>query len=138
MASKKLMDLLNAAAAREIQVSIQYVWQHVMVKGIESESVAKVFQEISVEEMKHYEAIAERIDYLGGRPTVKPTEIKFGETTKEMLQIDKKAEEEAIDLYKGIIKVATQEGDNTTKFLFEDILKQEEEHHYKFKTLLGE
>lgn len=138
MTSKKLMDLLNAAAAREIQVSIQYVWQHIMVRGVESESVAGVFEEISRAEMKHYEAIAERIDYLGGRPTVKPTEIKFGETTKEMLQIDKRAEEEAIDLYKGIIKVATQEGDNTTKFLFEDILKAEEEHHYKFKTLLGE
>jgi len=29
MASKKLMDKLNEAVARELQVSVQYMWQHV-------------------------------------------------------------------------------------------------------------
>ncbi|MEM3581585.1 MAG: ferritin, partial [Candidatus Bathyarchaeia archaeon] len=29
MASKKLLEMLNDAIAREMQVSIQYMWQHV-------------------------------------------------------------------------------------------------------------
>jgi bacterioferritin len=136
MASKKLMDLLNAGAASELQVSIQYIWQHIMSKGLFSESISKVLEETAITEMKHYERIAERIDYLGGNPTTNPAPIKFGKTIKEMLALDKKAEEEAIVLYKETIEVAKQEKDVTTAFIFKEILKDEEDHHYKFSTLL--
>ena len=34
MASKKLISLMNEGIARELQVSIQYMWQHVLVTGI--------------------------------------------------------------------------------------------------------
>jgi bacterioferritin len=54
-----------------------------------------------------------------------------------MLGFDAKAEEEAIDLYKEIIKLAASEGDTTTRLLFEQILSEEEEHHDTFTTLLG-
>ncbi len=136
MASKKLQDMLNDAIAREIQVSIQYMWQHVMVKGINSESVGGVFKGIAMAEMKHAEAIAERLDYLGGAPTTKPTPIAIGKTAREMLEINKKAEEEAIKLYKEIISVAAKEEDVVTRKLFESILSDEEGHHNTFSTLL--
>jgi len=32
--SAELLDLLNKAIAREIQVSIQYMWQHVLWQGM--------------------------------------------------------------------------------------------------------
>jgi len=134
--SKKLMDLMNAGAAREIQVAIQYIWQHIMARGMLSESISKVLEETAIAEMKHYERIAERIDYFGGRPTAKPTEIKFGDSLREMLEYDKRAEEEAITLYKETISVAKAENDPTTAFIFNEILEQEEDHHYKFSTLL--
>jgi bacterioferritin len=35
VASKKLLELLNKGIARELRVSIQYMWQHVLAKGIE-------------------------------------------------------------------------------------------------------
>lgn len=136
MASKKLQDMLNDAIAREIQVTVQYMWQHVMVKGINAESVGGVFKGIAITEMKHAEAIAERLDYLGGVPTTKPTPIAIGKTAKEMLQINKKAEEDAIKLYKEIISVASREGDVVTRKLFESILSEEESHHNTFSTLL--
>lgn len=136
MTSNKLKEMLNQAIAREIQVSIQYMWQHVMVRGINAESIGGVFKGISITEMKHAEAIAERLDYLGGLPTTKPTPIEVGKNAKEMLEIDKKAEEEAIALYKEIIKLAEKEGDIVTKRLFESILADEEAHHNQFSTLL--
>lgn len=34
MASDKLLELLNEAIARELQVSIQYMWQQVTAKGV--------------------------------------------------------------------------------------------------------
>lgn len=34
MVSKKLLEMLNDAIARELQVSIQYMWQHVQWIGV--------------------------------------------------------------------------------------------------------
>jgi len=136
-ASGKLTDMLNKAIAREIQVSVQYMWQHVMVKGLESAEIADVFEDVAITEMKHAEKIAERLFYFDITPTTKPEPIKVGGTMKEMLEYDAKAEEEAIDLYKEIIKQANSEGDTTTRLLFEQILAEEENHHDTFTTLLG-
>ncbi len=86
--------------------------------------------------MKHAEAIAERLAYLGGVPTTKPAPIFVGETLKEMIERDKADEEGAIELYKKIIKKARAEGDETTEKLFKDILQDEEDHHDTFVGLL--
>jgi bacterioferritin len=136
-ASATLTDLMNKAIAREIQVSVQYMWQHVMAKGLESAEIADVFEDTAITEMKHAEKIAERIFYFDIVPTTKPDPIKVGGSVKEMLEFDAKAEEEAIDLYKAIIKQAQSEGDTTTRLLFEQILAEEEDHHDTFTTLLG-
>ncbi|MEM2839507.1 MAG: ferritin-like domain-containing protein [Thermoplasmata archaeon] len=135
MASKKLLDLLNKSIAREIQVSVQYMWQHVQWMGPDHFAVSDKFKEIAVEEMKHAEKIAERLWYLGGVPTTKPAPILVGSTLWTMVDNDIKAELEAIDLYRTVIKVAKEEGDNTTKFIFEEILEQEEDHHDFFTSL---
>ncbi len=137
MTSKKLMDLLNRGIARELQVSIQYMWQHVLVKGLESAAVEDIFKKIAITEMKHAEEIAERLAYLGETPTLKPDPIFVGDSLEEMLENNVKAEEEAIALYKQTIKAADNEGDVTTRRLFEGILGQEEAHHDMFTKLLG-
>lgn len=136
MASKELKDKLNMAIALELQVSIQYLWQHVTAKGINSGSVGGVLKGIGITEMKHAEAIADRLDYLGGKLTTKPAPIEVGDGLMEMLKIDKKAEETGIKLYKEIVALAAKEGDVVTRKLFESILSEEEEHHNTFSTLL--
>ncbi|MEM1507548.1 MAG: ferritin-like domain-containing protein [Candidatus Bathyarchaeia archaeon] len=138
MASKELLDLLNDAIARELQVSIQYIWQHVQWSGVKGFAVQEELKKIAITEMKHAEAIAERLVYLGGTPTTKPSEIFVGKTLKEMIERDVKDEENAIKLYKIIIEKARKENDVTTAVLFEGILKDEEEHHDFFTTLLEE
>jgi bacterioferritin len=138
MASKELKDMLNEAIAREIQVSIQYMWQHVMIKGINAQSVGPIFRQIAITEMMHAELIAERLDYLDGEPTTQPTPIEIGKNARDMLKINKKAEEDAILFYRDIIKAAEKEGDYTTRKLFEQILADEENHHNTFSTLLEE
>ena len=137
-APKELLDLLNQAIAREIQVSVQYMWQHVLWKGVKGFAVKDVLKKIAIEEMKHAEAIAERLNYLGGIPTTRPAPIFIGDTLKEMIEQDKKDEEGAITLYKKIIDVARREGDEVTNHLFREILTDEEEHHDVFSTLLEE
>lgn len=135
MTSQKLKDLLNQAIAREIQVSVQYMWQHVQWMGVEHFAVSGEFKTIAVAEMKHAEKIAERLWYLGGVPTTKPSPINIGGELWEMVDNDIKAEVEAIELYKKIESVAEAEGDVTTRFIFESILEDEEAHHDFFTSL---
>jgi len=93
-------------------------------------------KKIAVLEMKHAEAIAERLFYLGGIPTTKPDPIFVGKTLKEMLTKDLEDEESAVKLYKKTIAVAEAEGDITTAQIFKKILMDEEEHHDFFQGLL--
>jgi bacterioferritin len=136
MASKKLLELMNRGIARELQVSIQYMWQHVLVTGINGVVVEGIFKDIAIIEMKHAEEIAERLASIGGSPTIMPNNVVVGSTLEEMLRLDQGAEEEAITLYKQTIKVASEESDITTRRLFEKILAEEEEHIDTFGKLL--
>lgn len=135
--SKDLNDNLNQAISREIAVSIQYMWQHVMGEGMESPGVLDIFKKIAIVEMKHAEAIAERLDFLGGVPTTKPDEIKIGGSLQKMIKDNIIAEKDAIKLYRDIIILADKEKDIVTRKLFEDILVDEEGHLAEFQTLLG-
>jgi len=136
--SERLKSLLNDAIAREIAVSVQYMWQHVQVMGVKAVAVNDVFKKTAITEMKHAEKIAERLWYLTGTPVTKPAPIAVGKSLKEFLELDAKAEEDAIKLYKEIIKIAESEGDVTTAFIFREILEDEEEHHDTFTTMLEE
>jgi bacterioferritin len=134
--SSELLNMLNQAVARELQVSIQYMWQHVLWSGVQGYAVKDALRSISITEMKHAEAIAERLNYLGGVPTTKPEPIFVGETLKEMLERDKADEEGALDLYGRIVEKAVAEKDVVTAELFKGILADEEDHHDTFSGLL--
>ena len=136
MASKQLMEVLNKGIARELQVSIQYMWQHVQVTGIESLMVGDVFRTIAIIEMQHVEALAKRLSFLNGIPTTKPDPIFVGGSLIEMLKQDQMNEEEAVILYKRGVQLATKEGDSSTRLLFESILSEEEDHLDTFGKLL--
>ena len=136
MASKKLLELLNKGVAREIQVSVQYMWQHVQWSGIPHYAIKDELKKVAIAEMKHAEEIAERLFYLGGIPTTKPDPVFVGKTLKEMLARDLKDEEGAIKLYREIIATAQKEDDPTTVRLFRKILADEEEHHDFFQGVL--
>jgi len=126
---------MNQAIAREVQVSVQYMWQHVQWNGVDHYAVSEEFKNIAIQEMKHAEKIAERLWYFEGIPTTKPAPIIVGGGLWEMVDLDIKAEEEAMVLYKKIQEVADAEGDPTTRFLFEGILSDEEDHHDFFTSL---
>ncbi|MGP8071256.1 MAG: bacterioferritin [Candidatus Bathyarchaeia archaeon] len=136
MASQKLLDMLNKAIAGELQAIIQYMWQHVQWKGVEHYAVIDGIEKVAMEEMKHAEKIAERLWYLGAKPTIQPSPIFVGNTLEEMLRNDAKAEEETIAMYKEIMLLAEKEGDVATKEIFEEIEEDEEEHHDFFTSLL--
>ncbi len=113
MVSNQLLDFLNKAIARELQVSIQYMWQHVQVTGTDGAKIEDIFRKTAIAEMKH----AERLDYLNGVPTTAPEPIFVGGSLLEMLTQNQQDEEAAIEIYKEAIQLAAKEGDYTTRRL---------------------
>ncbi len=134
--SQALKDMLNDAIARELSVSVSYMWQHILMTGVHGFAVKDEIKKISIVEMKHAEAIAERLVYLGGQPTTKPTEIRVGANFKEMLGINVELEKDGIQLYRKIIAKADEEKDPVTADMFRGILADEEDHHNTFTGLL--
>jgi bacterioferritin len=136
MSSEKLKDMLNQAIARELAVSISYMWQHVMMAHAGAGSVGGIMKKIAIIEMTHAEEIAERLVRLGGTPTTEPTKIAVPSGPEEMLKVNLELEEDATRLYRRIIGRASTENDSITRKLFEEILEDEEHHHSTFTTLL--
>ena len=127
LASSDLLALLNEAIARELQVCIQYMFQHAIGASQEASVSGKTpadkqrqfvashspywlpgptLKKIAIAEMRHAEAIAERVVLLGGEPTTQSAAITIGKTRAEMLESDREQERQAIELYGHIIDVA--------------------------------
>ncbi len=134
----KLIDVLNDLRARELGVVMQYMRQHYLVTGPEGMLHADTFKSVGITEMKHAEALAERIDFLGGDPTTKPEPFaKDFNGLREMAKADFNAEEDAVMRYRVAIKLAAAADDVVTRKLLEDILADEEDHLKTFSDMLG-
>jgi bacterioferritin len=134
--SKQLLEMLNKGVAMELNLSIKYMWQRILVKGVEGAVVENLFREITSTTMKNAEVLAERLAYLNGVPPNKIEPVHVGVTLVEMVKEDIQTEEEAVSLYRQAIQVAGKEGDFGTKRLLEDILISEEKNLEKFSKLL--
>lgn len=135
-AKKEILDLLNQALRDELGAIFQYMWHHFQGEGIESPPVRDLFREAAMDEMKHAEALAERITTLGGVPTHQPGPIKFGGDLRKMMRDDLASEEEAIEFYRKAAR-ACGEDDPTTRRLFEESLEDEERHADTWRTVLA-
>src|SRR5512133_1495569 len=137
VADQRLLDIINKSIAGELQALVQYMWQHVMAVGLASPAVRDMFEDIAIEEMKHAEKLAERLDLLGGVPTTSPDPIKVGGDLKQMIQNNLEAEDGAISLYKEAIRLSIEVNDPVTRLMYEEILGDEEEHQKAFSDLLA-
>ncbi len=141
--------LLNRAVAAEISAIIQYTNQHekasllalrekispleVVTEANKAKVVSELLKTTFLVEMEHLEKISERIYLLEGECTVSPDPVpQVGETTDDFVKLDHEAENIAIVLYRQIIAEALKRGDTTTRRMFEEIVRQEEEHYWAF------
>lgn len=137
-ADQALLGTLNDLRARELAVIAQYMRHHYTITTAEGLAVSGDFKDIALTEMKHAEALGERIDFLGGDPTTKPEAIATGQrTVHDMAQADLASELDAVRRYRDGIKQAQDLGDVTTRRLLEDILGDEEDHVNSFQQMLG-
>jgi len=126
--SVKVLEELNKALREELTAINQYFLHAEMCENWGYEKLSEYIKKQSIGEMKHAEALMERILFLDGSPTMKPLELTVGKNVQEMIQSDLDLELSAVKQYNSAIQVAVTEKDNGSRDLFVTLLKDEEDH----------
>ena len=127
--SPKVIAQLNEALKEELMAINQYFLHAEMCENWHYHKLADHIRKESIHEMKHAEALIERILFLDGSPSMtEPMRITVGSNVKDQLAGDLKLELEGVAMYNRAVQLARDESDNVSRELFERILKEEEGH----------
>jgi bacterioferritin len=125
----KVIATLNEALKEELTAINQYFLHSEMCENWQYDKLGDYIKKQSIDEMKHAEALIERILFLDGTPNLTELmKLTVGQNVKDQIQSDLKLEIEAVALYNRAIGMAREEGDNASRELFERLLKDEESH----------
>jgi bacterioferritin len=125
----KVIETLNRGLTVELTAINQYFVQAKMCANWGFGALGKKHYDESIGEMRHADAIIERILFLEGTPAIgRYNPIRVGATVPEQLENDLKLETDGVKLYNEAIRVAIDANDNGSRELFEKILVQSEEH----------
>ena len=127
--NKKVLEQLNINLSLEYGAVIQYMTEASMLEIMGYGELAAYIKRRAIDEMKHAEALIERILFLEGTPTITLKGINIGKNVAEILANDHEGELTAIDSYNESIAVAIASKDNGTRELFENNLEDEEGHN---------
>ncbi len=127
--NEKVIEQLNAALSSELTAIVQYMTQSEMCQNWGYTKVANFTKARAIEEMKHAEALIERIIFLDAIPVVgvglKP---QLGKNVKEQMEINLKDEKDAVVEYNAAAQICLDQKDNGSRELFEKLLHDEERH----------
>jgi bacterioferritin len=132
---KKTIEILQSVLATEVVCTLRYSQHAVAAHGISSEGVKAEFAEHAKEEWEHAQAVAERINQLGGEPNFNPeglttrsaSQYSQGGNLVELIRENLIAERIAVDHYRELIRYFGND-DPGTRVMIEGILRVEEEH----------
>jgi bacterioferritin len=125
----KVIAALNEALKEELTAINQYFLHAEMCENWHYSKLGSYIKRQSIDEMKHAEALIERLLFLDATPNLTELmKLTVGRNVKEQLDSDLKLEIDAVGMYNRSIRLARDEGDNASRELFERLLKDEEEH----------
>jgi bacterioferritin len=125
----KIIALLNEALKEELTAINQYFLHAEMCENWHYKKLGSYVKKQSIDEMKHAEALIERILFLDGTPNMTELmKLTVGQNVREQLESDLRLEIDAVAMYNRAIRAARDESDNASRELFERLLRDEEEH----------
>lgn len=136
--SARVIEYLNKGLRSELAAVNQYWLHYRLLDDWGFGKLAKKEREESIEEMQHADKLIERIIFLEGHPNLQTLDqLLVGQSLKECLECDLKAEYGARDLYMEARKACREEEDYVSMALFESLLSDEESHIDFLETQLG-
>ena len=125
---EQVIEALNEVLTSELTAINQYFIHHKMCENWGYKKLSEKKREESIEEMKHADAVIERILFLDGVPNMQRlSPVRVGENAIEQHKLDLALEVEAVDRLNKAVALARERADNGTRDLLESILKEEEE-----------
>jgi bacterioferritin len=125
----KVIAALNEALREELTAINQYFLHAEMCENWHYGKLASHIKKESIDEMKHAEALIERLLFLEGIPKMTESlEINVGSDVRAQIESDLKLEIDAVAMYNRFVQLARDAGDNASRELFERLLKDEEGH----------
>src|SRR5215470_6642395 len=122
----KVIAHLNEALKEELTAINQYFLHAEMCENWHYDKLGDYIKKQSIDEMKHAEALIERILFLDGTPNLTELmKLSVGQNVKDQIESDLKLEISAVGMYNRCVAVAREEGDNASRELFERLLKDE-------------
>ncbi len=137
--NETVIAALNAALKEELTAINQYFVHSEMCENWGYKKLSGYIKKQSIDEMKHAEALVERILFLDGIPQMAEIlPLKIGQNVKQQVENDLKLEIAAVAMYNKAIKQAVTVGDNGSRDLFTKLLMDEEAHVDWLETQLGQ
>lgn len=125
----KVIDYLNQVLKNELTAINQYFLHSRMFKNWGLPKLEDIEHHESIDEMKHADALIERILFLEGLPNLQDIGmLRIGENTKEIFVADLATELDAIPVLRSAIAFCESAGDYISREILTDILEGEEEH----------
>jgi bacterioferritin len=125
----KVIAALNEALKEELTAISQYFLHAEMCENWHYARLGDFIRKQSIDEMKHAEALIERILFLDGTPNLTELlHLNVGQTVKDQIENDLKLEINAVAMYNRSVAIARDAGDSASRELFERLVKDEEEH----------
>ncbi|WP_319434222.1 bacterioferritin [Mycobacterium sp. RTGN5] len=124
-----VLRLLNEQLTSELTAINQYFLHSKMQDNWGFTELAKHTRDESFDEMRHAEAITDRILLLDGLPNYQRLgSLRVGQTLREQFESDLAIEYEVVGRLKPAIVLCREKLDSTTANLFEEIVADEEHH----------
>ncbi len=128
-ADPKIIEMLQEVLKAELTAINQYFLHAEMCENWGYEALAKHTRKESIEEMRHAEALMERILYLDGTPTMSELfKINVGQNVEQQMKNVVELEYTAVKRLNEFVRRANELHDAGTRELFEHILTDEEAH----------
>jgi bacterioferritin len=125
----KVIEHLNKALKLELTTVNQYFLHARMYRNWGFARLAKIEYDESIDEMKHADDLIDRILFLEGLPNVQDLDkVYIGESVKECIECDLRAERRAHPAYVEAIAYFEGVKDYVSREIMVRILKSEEEH----------
>jgi bacterioferritin len=125
----EIIELLNEVLTAELTAVNQYFLHAKMCENWGYHRLYEHGRHESLDEMKHAEAVTDRILYFEGVPNYQRYfPLRIGETVTEQFESDLNVEHAAVERLNNGIAKAVELGDNGTRELLAGILVSEEEH----------